>query len=55
VFIAVQARSKEELDDACRGLNEAAADASVTQLDWLEHEQDLAWPSVLGLGRGVHW
>jgi hypothetical protein len=55
MFIAVQARSKEELDDACRGLDEAAADASITQLDWLEHEQDLAWPSVLGLGRGVRW
>jgi hypothetical protein len=55
MFIAVQAPSKDVLDDACRGLNEAAADASITQLDWLEHEQDLAWPAMLGLGRGVRW
>ena len=32
--------------DMLHGLNEAAADASITQLDWLEHEQDLAWPAV---------
>jgi hypothetical protein len=55
MFIAVQATSKQILDDACRRLNEAAADASITELDWLEHEQDLAWPAVLGLGRGVRW
>ncbi|HZC72726.1 MAG TPA: SCO6880 family protein [Jatrophihabitans sp.] len=55
IFIAVQAASKQVLDDACRDMNEAAADASITELDWLKHEQDLAWPAVLGLGRGVRW
>jgi hypothetical protein len=55
MFIAVQASSKEELDDACRALTEAAADAAITRLDWLAHQQDLAWPAVLGLGRGVRW
>lgn len=55
MFIALQAESKPALDDACRALDEAAADASIFELDWLEHEQDLAWPAVLGLGRGVRW
>jgi hypothetical protein len=55
MFIALQATSKAELDDACRTLDEAAADSSITELDWLAHEQDLAWPTVLGLGRGVRW
>jgi hypothetical protein len=55
MFLALQAESKTELDDACRRLDEAAADASIFELDWLEHEQDLAWPAVLGLGRGVRW
>lgn len=55
MFIALQATSKTELDDACRALDEAAADASIFELDWLEHEQDLAWPAVLGLGRGIRW
>lgn len=55
MFIALQAGSKQALDDACRGLDEAAADASIFELDWLEHEQDLGWPAVLGLGRGVRW
>jgi hypothetical protein len=53
MFIALQAPSKSALDDASRALDEAAADASIFQLDWLEHEQDLAWPAVLALGRGV--
>lgn len=55
MFVALQATSKTELDDACRVVDEAAADSSIFELDWLEHEQDLAWPAVLGLGRGVHW
>jgi hypothetical protein len=55
MFIALQAESKTELDDACRALDEAAADSSIFQLDWLKHEQDLAWPAMLGLGRGVRW
>jgi hypothetical protein len=55
MFLALQAESKAALDDACRRLDEAAADASIFELDWLEHEQDLAWPAVLGLGRGVRW
>jgi hypothetical protein len=55
MFIAVQSQSKAELDDACRAMDEAAADSSIVGLDWLEHEQDLAWPAVLGLGRGVRW
>src|SRR5262249_49353530 len=55
MFVAVQATSIAPLDDAGRALNEAAADASITRLDWLEHEQDLAWPAMLGLGRGARW
>jgi hypothetical protein len=55
MFIALQAESKPALDDACRALDEAAADSSIFQVDWLEYEQDLAWPAVLGLGRGVRW
>jgi hypothetical protein len=55
MFIALQAVSRSELDDACRALDEAAADSSITELDWLAWEQDLAWPAVLGLGRGVRW
>jgi hypothetical protein len=55
MVIALQANSRAALDDACRALDDAAADASIFELDWLEHEQDLAWPAVLGLGRGVRW
>jgi hypothetical protein len=55
LFIAIQATTKADLDDACRAMDEAAADSSINELDWIEYEQDLAWPAVLGLGRGVRW
>jgi hypothetical protein len=55
MFVALQAGSRAELDDACRAVDEAAADSSINELDWLPFEQDLAWPAVLGLGRGVRW
>lgn len=53
IFIMLQAETLAELDDACRALSEAASDAAVTELDWLPYQQDLAWPAMLGLGRGV--
>lgn len=53
LFIALQCRSRNELDDACRAVDDAAAAAAITELDWLRYEQDLAWPAVLGLGRGT--
>ncbi len=51
--LAVQCRSRDQLEDACRAVDSAAADCSIRELDWLPDEQDLAWSTVLGLGRGM--
>lgn len=53
IFISVQARTKRELDIDCRRIADAADRCGITELDWLPKEQDLAWPSVLPLARGL--
>ena len=53
MFIAVQCPDADTLADACRRIEVAAKDCAITELDWLTHQQDLAWPAVLPLGRGM--